>query len=155
LKGVNPLAAAAAAGIDLPCGVKLLLAIAKCLGCTPRPDAATLEELEVRRKQVADVLADRERAVADETRAAAVGLNAQTRRVALTRDRADSLKAKLDDARKQQAAKVAGADLLAAHAEIEWLKARAEVAAEVMAWHAARVRLKAAVGRLAGDCGGR
>jgi hypothetical protein len=149
LRGVNPLAAASAAGVALPCGMKLLLAIAKCLGRTTRSEAAEQDELEVRRKQVADVLADRERAVADEARAAAVALNAQTRRVALTRDRADSLKAKLDDARRQQEAKVAGADLLAAQAEIEWLKARAEVAAEVMAWHAARVRLKAAVGRLA------
>jgi hypothetical protein len=155
LRGINPLALASAVGIDLPCGVKLLLKIAKCLHITPQPPAATLDELEVRRKQVADVLADREEAVAAEARAAAVALNAQTRRVALTRDRADSLKAKLDDARKQVAANIPGADLLAAQAEMEWLKARAEVAAEVMAWHAARVRLKAAVGRLAGDGGGR
>ena len=35
---------------------------------------------------------------------------------------------------------------------LEWLKARAEAVAEVMAWHTARVRLKAAKGWLAWEC---
>lgn len=152
LRGVNPLAGAVAAGADLPCGVRLLLAVARCLGCTPGPDAATRAEVEVRRKQLAGVIADREGAVAIEARAAAVSLNAQARRLALTRDRAGGLQAAAAEARKKQDANLPGADLTAAQAEMAWRKGRAEVAAEVMAWHVARVRLKAAVGRLAWEC---
>jgi hypothetical protein len=39
-------------------------------------------------------------------------------------------------------------------ARLDWLKARSEVVAEVMAWHQARVRLNAARGALAPDPGG-
>jgi hypothetical protein len=87
--------------------------------------------------------------VADETRAAVTGLNAQSRRVGFARDRADRGKAEWDAAKKRTAANLPGAELAEAQAEVEWLKARAELAAEVMAWHSARVRLKAAQGRLA------
>jgi hypothetical protein len=148
LRGVSPLVGAAAAG-ELPCGARLLLALGKCLGHKPPPDPSTLAELEVRRKQLADLIADRERAVADETRAAAVGVNAQLKKVALARDRVDSWKAKWDEAVKQREAKIPGAELAEAQVRLEWLRARAEVVAEVMAWHQARVRLRAAQGRLA------
>jgi hypothetical protein len=150
LRGVNPLAgAAAAAGADLPHATRLLLALAKCLGHRRGPDPADEAELEVRRKQLWDLIADRERAVADEARAAAAGLNAQSVRVALARDRADASKSRLDEAIRQRDAKLPGAELLEAQARIDWLKARSELVTEVTAWHQARVRLKAAQGWLA------
>ena len=37
-------------------------------------------------------------------------------------------------------------------ASLDWLKARAEAVSEVMAWHQARVRLKAALEALAWEC---
>jgi hypothetical protein len=150
LRGVSPLLGAAVIG-EMPCGARLLLVLGKCLGRKPPPDPAALAELEVRRKQLADLIADRERAVADETRAAAIGMNAQLKQVALARERVDGWKAKWDDAAKQREAKIPGAELAEAQARLEWLRARAEVVAEVMGWHQARVRLKAAQGRLAGE----
>lgn len=148
LRGVNPLAGAAVAGIELPCGAKLLLALAKCLGHAPAADPTTGAELEVRRKQLGDIIADRERTITDEARAATVSLNSQTRRVILARDRADAAKAKWDETRRQLDAKLPGADLLEAQSHQDWLKARSELITEVMAWHQARVRLRAAQGWL-------
>ena len=127
----------------------LLLALAKCLGHAPDPAATDAAELEVRRKQLFDTIADRERAVADETRAAAAMLNAQAKRATLARDRADAAKAKVDDMAKQREAKLPGADLLEFQARLDWLQARSGLVAEVMAWHQARVKLKAAQGWLA------
>ncbi len=116
------------------------------------PDAEALAELEVRRKQLADLIAARERDIADETRAAVVSLNAQTRRVQLARDRLDAWTAKRADAIKKREANQPGAELLESQVTMEWLKARAEAVSEVMAWHQARVRLKAAQGWLAWEC---
>ncbi len=113
------------------------------------PDPAMLAELEVRRKQLADLIAQQERDVADEARAAALALNAQTVRAALARNRVQSWDEKLADAVKQRDAKQPGAEFLEPQVRIEWLKAKAELAAEVAAWHQARVRLKAAQGWLA------
>ena len=116
------------------------------------PSAAVVSaEVEVRRKQLGEWLASRERIIADETRAAAEALNSQTTRLALARDRADSWKAKWDDAVKQQKADLPGAMFAEVSARLDWLKARSEVVAEVMAWHQARVRLSAARGALAPD----
>jgi hypothetical protein len=150
LRGVSPLLGAAVAG-EVPCGTRLLLLLAKCVGRKPPPDPAALAELEVRKQQLADLIADRERAVAEEARAAAVGMNAQLKKLALARERVDGWKAKWDDAVKQREAKIPGAELAEAQARLEWLRARAEVVAEATGWHQARVRLKAAQGRLAGE----
>lgn len=109
-------------------------------------------ELARRRAQVADVRAERERVVADEARAAALLINAQVPRIALAIGRADSWKAKLAEAKKQREANIVGSDLLEAQAMLESLKVRADVIAEVMAWHQARVKLKAAQGLLAWEC---
>ena len=117
-----------------------------------RAEAEARAELEVRKKQLADLIAERERAVADEARAAVVSLNAQTRRVQLARDRLVAWTATRADATKKREANQPGADLLEAQVTLDWLKARAEVVAEVMAWHQARVRLKAAQGWLAWEC---
>lgn len=119
------------------------------LGRDTGPDAATLAELEVRRKQILDLITDRERVVADETRAALLGMNAQVQRVGHARERLRGWEEKLADAVKKRTADQPGAEFLEAQMRTEVLKAKAEVVTEVAAWHQARVRLKAAQGWLA------
>jgi len=118
--------------------------------CADPGDAAA--ELAQRRQQAHDLRLERERAVSDEARAAAIKLNAQVTRIALVRGRVESLKLKMDEARKQRQANLVGSDLMEAQAKLDWLKARAELVAEAMAWHQARIRLKAAQGLLAMEC---
>jgi hypothetical protein len=118
------------------------------------PDAATLAELEVRRKQLADFIADRERTIADEARAAALAVNAQRVRATLARDRLLGWDEKLADAVKKRMANQPGAEFLEPQVRQDWLKAKAEVVAEVAAWHQARIRLRAAMGWLAWEAVG-
>jgi hypothetical protein len=118
---------------------------------TPDPDAAVAAELEVRRGQLFALVAERERAAADEARAAALAVTAQAGRVALARDRLAGWEEKLADAVKKREANQPGAEFAEPQVRTDWLKARAEVAAEVSAWHQARVRLRAAQGWLAWD----
>jgi hypothetical protein len=106
-----------------------------------RLDAAALAELEVRRQQLFDLIAERERQAADEVRAAAVALNSQTTQVALARWRAEHLAAQVAEARPQ-------GPLAELAAELEAYRARAEVVAAVTAWHRSRVKLLAAQGLL-------
>jgi hypothetical protein len=143
LRAGNPLL-----GGSPPAPRPLALLLLKCRG----PDAETLAEVEVRRKQLADLIATRERDIADETRAAVVTLNAQTRRVQRARDRLDGWTAQRADAIKKREANQPGAELLEVQVTLEWLKAKVEAVNEVMAWHQARVRLKAAQGWLAWEC---
>lgn len=117
-------------------------------------DAAALAELEVRKKQLYDLIAERERAVADEARAAVLAVNSQRVRASLARDRLGYWDDKLADAVKKREANQPGAEFLEAQVRLEWLKAKAEVVAEVAAWHQARVRLKAAQGWLAWEAAG-
>jgi hypothetical protein len=105
------------------------------------PNAAA--ELEVRRRQLYTLIADRERAAADETRAAAAMLVAQGKQVALARWRADQANAKLPDAKK-------AGPFVELPAILEAQRGRADVIAAVMAWHQARIKLAAAQGLLAG-----
>jgi hypothetical protein len=119
------------------------------------PDPAALAaETEVRKKQLYALIAERERAVADEARAAALALNSQRVRAALARDRMLGWDEKLAEAVKKRDANQPGAELLEAQVRLEWLKAKAELAAEVAAWHQARVRLRAAQGWLAWEAAG-
>ncbi|MDY3559035.1 hypothetical protein R5W23_006225 [Gemmata sp. JC673] len=141
LRGTNPLLGSAP---PPPRGLARLL--------RRNVSADGLSELEVRKKQLADLIEARERAVADETRAAVVSLTAQARKVQLARDRLDLWAAQRTDAVKKREANQPGAELLDAQVTLEWLKARADVVGEVMAWHTARVRLKAAKGWLAWEC---
>jgi hypothetical protein len=129
--------------------------LARLLSNVCGPDAETLAELAVRRKQLADLIASRERDIADETRAAVVALNSQTRRVQLARDRLELWATTRAEAIKKRAANQPGAELAEAQVTLEWFKARAEAINEVMAWHRARVRLKAAQGWLAWECMGK
>jgi hypothetical protein len=109
----------------------------------------TQAEVDLRRKQIYEVIATQERNVADETRAAALAVNAQIVRAILARDRLKNWEEKLDDAVKKRDAKQPGAEFLEPQVRVEWLKAKAELANEVAAWHQARIRLKAAQGWLA------
>ena len=123
--------------------------LGRMLDRDPGPDPAALAELEVRRKQLYDLIAMREREAADEARAAALALNAQTTRAALARDRLRGWEEQLAEAVKKREANQPGAELQEIQARLDVLKARAELAAEVAAWHRARVKLKAAQGWLA------
>jgi hypothetical protein len=111
--------------------------------------AAVAAEVAVRKKQLFELIAARERAVADEARAAALALESQRVRATLARDRMLGWEQKLAEAVKKRDANQPGAELLEAQVRLEWLRARAEVVAEVAAWHQARVRLRAAQGWLA------
>lgn len=115
---------------------------------TRQAGPATAGELIVRKKQVHDMLMARERQVGDEARAAAESINAQAHRVVLAQDRATAWKTKLDDVEMQQKAGLPNAEVIVAQTRLEWMRARSELIAEVMAWHQAHVRLQAAIGRL-------
>jgi hypothetical protein len=125
----------------------------KILEKTP-PDPAANAELEVRRKQLLDMIAERERAVADETRAALLAMQSQVQRTARAQERLKVAEEQLADAVKKREAGQPGAEFLEPQARKDWLKAKGEVIAEVTAWHQARIRLKAAQGRLAWEAAG-
>lgn len=111
-------------------------------------DPTEAAELEVRRRQLFALIAERERLAADEVRAAVAVLAAQGKQVGLARWRADQAAAKATDAKKQGTFAELPA-VLDAH------RARADVIAAAMAWHQARVKLVAAQGLLgspAADC---
>lgn len=105
-------------------------------------------ELAARKKQLLDIISERERAIADETRAAVITANSQRVRATLARDRTLICEDKLADAEKKRAADQPGAEFLVPKMQLELLKARSEVAAEVAAWHQARIKVKAAEGWL-------
>lgn len=107
-------------------------------------DAALAAEVVVRRQQLYDMIAERERQAADDVRAAAAAENAQAKQVALAKWRAEQLLKKLTDAKAQ-------GPLVVLPAELEAFRARADVVAGVMGWHQARVRLAAAQGLLGGE----
>jgi hypothetical protein len=112
-------------------------------------DAAKLAELEVRKKQLLDIIAEQERIVADEARAAVLSANSQRIRAMLARDRVLGWEEKLAEAEKKRAAGQPGAEFLVPQTQLELLKARSEVATEIAAWHQARIKVKAAEGWLA------
>jgi hypothetical protein len=111
-------------------------------------------ELEERRKQLGDLIAERERLITDEARAAALTLNAQRVRATLARDRLRGWDEKLADAVKKRAANQPGAEFLEPQVRMEWLKAKSELISEVAAWHRARVHYRAALGWLAWEAVG-
>jgi hypothetical protein len=106
----------------------------------PKPiPAAVCAELEVRRQQLADLIADRERQAADQVRAACLTLDAQAAQVGLARWRAEGLAKKAEEARKD-------GPLVELPARLEALRARADVVAAVMGYHQARAKLLTAQG---------
>ncbi len=109
-------------------------------------DAVLVAEVEARKRQLWAVIEEKERGVADEVRAAVASVREQSRQVGLARWRAEQLIAKAEDEKKQ-----ARGAILEQLAEIEALRARADVIAAVMQWHQARVRLNTASGEYGGD----
>jgi len=105
-------------------------------------------ELEIRRKQLYDLIVERERRVADETRAAVIVRDSQRVRVEQARDRVGVWEKRLAEARKKRAAGQPGAEWTEPYVRLEWLRARGELASEVVAWHRSRVGLKLATGAL-------
>ncbi|MGL6096414.1 MAG: hypothetical protein ACRC7O_11535, partial [Fimbriiglobus sp.] len=111
----------------------------------PRPlpdlDVAERAELAVRRQQLFDLIAAKEREAADDVRAGAAAVTASVHQIALARWHAESLGAKADDAKSR-------GPLVERPARLEAVRARADVSAAVYAYHQARVRLLAAQGVL-------
>jgi hypothetical protein len=118
------------------------------------PDAATLAELDLRRRQLAELIASRERQIADEARAAALTLNAQRTSAMLARDRLRNWDERLAEAVRKREANQPNAELFEAQVRMEWLKAKLELIGEVAAWHRARIKLRAAMGWLAWEAVG-
>jgi outer membrane protein TolC len=107
--------------------------------------------LEVRRQQLRQQLADRERAVAEEIRQAVWTLATQEQLVALTRQKVRSWETgvrELEDRNKQGLASLTEV----AMGKLDGLRARGDLVKEVMAWHIARVRFKQAQGLLPPEC---
>jgi hypothetical protein len=116
--------------------------------CTGKDD----EELEARRRQLDQALADRERAVAQEVRRAVYTVRGQVELVITAQERVASYEAKVRDLEEGEAkGSVAYPEVTTAR--LEWLKARGDLAKEVMAWEIARVDLKKAQGLLPLECG--
>jgi hypothetical protein len=102
-------------------------------------EASLFAELGLRRQQLFDLIGERERQAADEIRAASASLESQTQQVGLARTRLE-----LADAKRKS---VAGqGPLFEAPAELEHLRARADLIAAVMVHHQAKNRRDAAVG---------
>jgi outer membrane protein TolC len=100
-------------------------------------------EVTIRRQQLLELLKERERAAANEARQAAHDLNAHRRLADLARQQAKNGQDKLDDLERRGAKGLASfADITAAR--LEWLKARGEVVAELVAVRVADVRLRQA-----------
>jgi hypothetical protein len=109
-------------------------------------------ELEVRRQQLQEHHAERQKAVAEEIRQAARTLIAQQRLAALTYQKVQSWETgvrELEDRNRQGLA----SSTEVAMAKLDWLRARGDLVKEVMAWHIARAKLKQAQGVLASECG--
>jgi len=102
-------------------------------------------EVEVRRQQLFLLIEEKERVTADEVRAALLAVEEQYRQVGLSRGRAEQSIAKLAELKRQTKG-----PFLELPAEIEVLRARADVLAAVMGWHQARVKLATAQGQYSG-----
>jgi hypothetical protein len=101
--------------------------------------------------QLASIIAERERQVANEVRLAAAALATKARLVALSRERVLTAEGRRRDA----AARVGqggGSFLEVLSTSLEWYKARATLTTDVMGWHTARVQLKQAQGLLVWEC---
>jgi hypothetical protein len=141
---LGPTGGAVAADTVRGAMVRPLFAVLLARARAKRLDELAVTELAVRRQQLYDLIAERERQAADEVRTAAVSLTSQTTQVALARWRAEQLAREVTEAKDQGVVAELAADL-------ESHRARAEVVAAVMAWHRARVKFLAAQGLLDDD----
>lgn len=140
LRSVNALLGAVGAAVPRPRGLAAIAAWWCGIDPAKLADAA---ELPVRRRQLFELICEREQQAAAEVRTAAGQMAVAARRVALAKARVQSWQAKAEKTEKP-------ADRLPA--ELEWYKARGELVADVMAWHQWRVKFRAAQGLLAEEC---
>jgi outer membrane protein TolC len=110
-------------------------------------------EKALRAGQLGQLLAERERAVADEVRRAAAALHTKARLVALSRERVLLAESRRRDA-EARVNRGGGSFLEVLSTGLDWYKARAQLTTDVMGWHTARVQLKQAQGLLVWECCG-
>jgi hypothetical protein len=110
-------------------------------------------EKESRQAQIAQLLTERERAVADEVRRAVADLHAKARLVALSRERVVSAEKAHADA-EHKAALAGGSFLEQLTANLDWYKARNQLTVDVMGWHTARAKVREAQGVFVWECCG-
>jgi hypothetical protein len=108
-------------------------------------------EKESRQAQIAQLLADRERTVAEEVRRSVIELHAKSRLVAISRDRLLSAAEHHKDA-LEKAARAGGSYLEVLSADLDWLKARNQLSVDVMEWHKARAKVREAQGVFVWEC---
>ena len=110
-------------------------------------------EKESRQSQIAQFLAARELAVASEVRRAVADLHAKARLVAWSRERVLSAEKQHADA-KHKAELANGSFLEELSANLDWYKARNQLTVDVMAWHAARAKVREVQGLFVWECCG-
>jgi hypothetical protein len=110
-------------------------------------------EKESRQSQIAQLVAERERAVADEVRRGVADLHAKARLVALSRERVVSAEKAHADA-EHKADLAGGSFLEQLSANLDWFKARNQLTVDVMAWHTARAKVREAQGVFVWECCG-
>lgn len=146
LQGVNPMLGLAMQA-EHPCLSWLL-----CLGkiCSSLHPCQAQAELAARRRQLEQLLRDREQAVAEEIRQAVHALRTQTQLVALARQRSLERRSRYQEVQERRQQGLASL-LELAPAKLAWAQASSEVIQEAMAWHVAQIKLKQAQGLLIGS----
>jgi hypothetical protein len=110
-------------------------------------------EEQSRQAQIAQLIAEREQAIANDVRRSVADLHAKARLVALSRERVVSAeKAHADAGHKAELA--GGSFLEQLTANLDWYKARNQLTVDVMAWHAARAKVREAQGVFVWECVG-
>jgi outer membrane efflux protein len=108
-------------------------------------------EKALRSGQIEQLLAEREKAVADEVRQAIAQINAQGQLVDLERQRVLAWQARVQEVEDRLGqGESTFLDLLSA--KLDWYKARASLTAGIMGWHRAQVQLRLAQGVLVMEC---
>lgn len=114
-----------------------------CAGSDAEPD--------VRRQQVSEYRAAREREVVEEVRQAVGTVEGQIRVVVLTAQRADSWRVAVQEAEEKEA-KGANGFAQTTEAKVEWYKARRDVVSEIARLQRAKARVRQAQGVLPAEC---
>jgi hypothetical protein len=125
-------------------GTKIVLRVKECLAGDPT-------EVVARRRQLEQLLADREQQTARDIREQVEAMRMRQELVLLARDRAEAARARVEDREARRKEGVA-TPLELTTAKIDWYKARSEYITEVMAWQVARARLRQAQGTLVLEC---
>jgi outer membrane protein TolC len=115
--------------------------------------SAHASERAVRYDQIHQLLAEREKAVANEVRDALSQLKVQGQLVDLDRQRVLAWQARVHEM-EDRLDKGEANFLDVLNSRLEWYKARAALAADVTGWHRAEVQLRLAQGVLVGECCG-